>query len=138
MGNVITALTSNGMIAPSSWADPNNGNDYLLTVQSENKIKDLNDVLAIPLRGVNHASPTQLDHHLQNHARKLADGNRPLQCTGGLAWTCKLRPAKEDISKVYTAVKKIVADAKFQENVTITLRGSVQGRDSSSKVSASD
>src|SRR5262249_30293434 len=28
MQNVITALTSNGMIAPSFWADPKSGNDY--------------------------------------------------------------------------------------------------------------
>ena len=31
--NVITALTSNGMIAPSYWVDPKSGNNYLLTVQ---------------------------------------------------------------------------------------------------------
>ena len=33
VGNVITALTSNAMIAPSFWIDPKNGNDYMLTVQ---------------------------------------------------------------------------------------------------------
>ena len=31
--NVITALTSNQMIAPSYWVDPKSGNDYMLTVQ---------------------------------------------------------------------------------------------------------
>ncbi len=31
--NVITALTSNGMIAPSYWIDPKTGNNYMLTVQ---------------------------------------------------------------------------------------------------------
>jgi HAE1 family hydrophobic/amphiphilic exporter-1 len=31
--NVISALTSNAMIAPSYWVDPKTGNDYLLTVQ---------------------------------------------------------------------------------------------------------
>ena len=31
--NVITALTSNGMIAPSYWIDPRSGNNYFLTVQ---------------------------------------------------------------------------------------------------------
>src|SRR5262249_14850242 len=33
VGNVITALTSDGMIAPSYWVDPKSGNDYLLTIQ---------------------------------------------------------------------------------------------------------
>ena len=31
--NVITALTSNGMIAPGYWVDPLSGNNYMLTVQ---------------------------------------------------------------------------------------------------------
>ena len=31
--NVITALTSDQMIAPSYWIDPRTGNDYFLTVQ---------------------------------------------------------------------------------------------------------
>ena len=31
--NVITALTSNQMIAPSYWIDPKSGFDYMLTVQ---------------------------------------------------------------------------------------------------------
>ncbi len=31
--NVITALTSNGMIAPNYWVDPKSGNPYMLTVQ---------------------------------------------------------------------------------------------------------
>ena len=33
VGNVITALTSDEMIAPSYWVDPKTGNDYFLTVQ---------------------------------------------------------------------------------------------------------
>ena len=33
VGNVITALTSDMMIAPSYWVDPKSGNDYFLTVQ---------------------------------------------------------------------------------------------------------
>ena len=33
--NVITALNSNAMIAPSYWVDQRTGNDYLLTVQYE-------------------------------------------------------------------------------------------------------
>ncbi len=42
VGNVITALTSNAMIAPSYWVDPKTGNDYLLTVQyPEGQVKTL-------------------------------------------------------------------------------------------------
>src|SRR5262249_9741054 len=62
VGNVITALTSNGMIAPSYWIDPKTGNDYMLTVQyPERQVKSLNDLRAIPLRGPGGQEPTRLD-----------------------------------------------------------------------------
>src|SRR5207245_2495359 len=60
--NVITALTSNAMIAPSYWIDPKTGQDYMLTVQyPELQVKSLNDLRAIPLRGPNDSAPTRLD-----------------------------------------------------------------------------
>ncbi|HVM96098.1 MAG TPA: efflux RND transporter permease subunit, partial [Candidatus Acidoferrales bacterium] len=50
--NVITALTSNQIIAPSIWIDPQNGNDYFLTVQyPERDIHSLETLLNIPVRG---------------------------------------------------------------------------------------
>src|SRR6185312_13180342 len=62
VGNVITALTSNGMIAPSYWVDPKTGNDYLLTVQyPENIIHNFADLRAVPLRGTHSQHATQLD-----------------------------------------------------------------------------
>src|SRR5262249_58392439 len=49
--NVITALTSDAMIAPSYWVDPKTGNDYFLTVQyREGLVKDMTDLQAIPIR----------------------------------------------------------------------------------------
>jgi hypothetical protein len=49
--NVITALTSNGMIAPSYYVDPKNGNNYLLTVQFPMAdIKSMTDFAQIPIR----------------------------------------------------------------------------------------
>ena len=51
VNNVITALTSNQMIAPSYWVDPKTGNDYMLTVQyPDSQIKSLSDLEGIPLR----------------------------------------------------------------------------------------
>ena len=45
VNNVITALTSNQMIAPSYWVDPRTGNDYMLTVQyPDSQIKTLSDL----------------------------------------------------------------------------------------------
>ena len=62
MSNVITVLTSNGMIAPSFWTDPKSGNDYFLTVQyKENYVKNINGLLAVPLHGHNQTNATRLD-----------------------------------------------------------------------------
>ncbi|HTW62223.1 MAG TPA: efflux RND transporter permease subunit [Terracidiphilus sp.] len=53
--NVITAMTSDGMIAPSYWIDPATGNNYMVTVQYANRWIDnmsMEDFRNIPLRGV--------------------------------------------------------------------------------------
>ena len=60
--SLITALTSNGMIAPSYWIDPKTGNNYLLTVQyPENLVKNIANLGAMPLRAPNLKEPTRLD-----------------------------------------------------------------------------
>jgi multidrug efflux pump subunit AcrB len=53
--NVITAMTSDGMIAPSYWIDPKTGNNYMVTVQYANSVinhMSMEDFESIPLRGV--------------------------------------------------------------------------------------
>ena len=118
------------MIAPSFWADPKTANDYLLTVQyRESEIKDINDLLAIPLRGPGmtkptrldsvcrikrELSPTEIDHY---QLRKVID--------------VYVSPAKEDLCKVSAAIKKIVEETKMPENVRIAINGSVKGMESS-------
>ncbi|HEY1732373.1 MAG TPA: efflux RND transporter permease subunit, partial [Terriglobales bacterium] len=61
--NVITAMSSNGMIAPSYWIDPKTGNNYMLTVQySDHKIANMSmeDFRDIPLRSPGQSSYTPL------------------------------------------------------------------------------
>jgi multidrug efflux pump subunit AcrB len=63
--DVITALTSDGMIAPSYWIDPATGNNYMVTVQYANRWinnMSMQDFENIPLRGVQPAgySPTDV------------------------------------------------------------------------------
>ena len=53
--DVITAMTSDGMIAPSYWIDPKTGNNYMVTVQYANRWinnMSMEDFRNIPLRGV--------------------------------------------------------------------------------------
>jgi multidrug efflux pump subunit AcrB len=52
--DVITALTSSGMVAPSYWIDPHSGNNYMVTVQYANhwiNNMSMEDLQSIPLRG---------------------------------------------------------------------------------------
>ena len=62
LDSLITALTSDGMIAPSYWIDPKTGNNYLLTVQyPEGQVKSLADLGSMPLRAAHLKQPTRLD-----------------------------------------------------------------------------
>ena len=52
--DVITALTSSGMVAPSYWIDPHTGNNYMVTVQYANRWinhMSMEDLENIPLHG---------------------------------------------------------------------------------------
>ncbi|HZR02356.1 MAG TPA: efflux RND transporter permease subunit [Burkholderiales bacterium] len=125
VSNVITALTSNAMIAPSYWVDPNSGNDYLLTVQyPEDAVKTLNDLKAIPIRASNKPeparldavarvsrvqSPTEIDHY---QLRRVID--------------LYIAPAAEDISQLTRGIERVIAQSALPEGVHINIRGTVQ------------
>jgi multidrug efflux pump subunit AcrB len=123
VGDVITALTSDQMIAPSYWVDPKSGNDYFLTVQyPEGFVKNFADLSSIPIRGANsplptrlgtvstishRSSPTEVDHY---QLRREMD--------------VYVSPTHEDLGKVLKGVQKIVADLKLPSNVRVIVRGS--------------
>ena len=123
VGNVITALTSDQMIAPSFWVDPKSGNDYMLTVQyPEDFIKSFGDLSSVPLRAP-HAdaatrldtvskinriqSPTEVDHY---QLRRVID--------------VYVSPSHEDVGKVLSGVQSIIQNTKKPENVRVEIRGS--------------
>ena len=130
LDSLITALTSNGMIAPSYWIDPKSGNNYLLTVQYfENTVKNIADLVSMPLRAphlkhptrldsvvrLSHvAAPTEVDHY---QIRRVVD--------------VYVAPTGEDLSRVYAAVQRIVDQTQKPENLVIHVRGSVQDMRSS-------
>jgi HAE1 family hydrophobic/amphiphilic exporter-1 len=130
--NVITALTSNQMIAPSYWVDPKSGNDYLLTVQySESQVHSLNDLKQIPIRAsanerttqldsvadiTSIESPTEVDHY---QLRRVID--------------VYVAPKTEDLGKLAGSIEGIISQTKLPEGVRVSLRGSVQGMRSSFK-----
>jgi multidrug efflux pump subunit AcrB len=132
--NVITALTSNGVIAPSYWIDPRSGNNYMLTVQYSNQqigAMTMSSFRNIPLRAANSAAytplqsvadikpidtPTEVDHY---QLRRTID--------------VYVMPAKEDLSVVEKQVNNIVKNLRTGKNVIVSVHGAVVGMNESFK-----
>ena len=130
--NVITALTSNGMIAPSYWIDPKSGNNYMLTVQYfNNKIDSMtmSDFRNIPLRAPASSSytplesvatiapintPTEVDHY---QIRRVVD--------------VFVMPKSEDLSGVYTEVQHMLKGLALPKNARVRVQGAVMGMNQS-------
>ena len=129
--NVITALSSNGMIAPSYWVDPKSGNNYLLTVQyPETAVKSLTDFQQIPLTTKNGSAgvipsatnlgavtalsqidtPTEVDHY---QLRRVID--------------IYVSPANQDLGGLAKRVEKVIRDTRLPANLNVVERGSVEG-----------
>jgi len=122
---IITALTSNQMIAPSYWVDPRNGNDYMLTVQyPEGVVKSLEDLKAIPVRAPGRRDTVRLD--------AVADIRRTLAPTVVNHYQLKriidiyVAPKGEALGGVLSRVNALLAGTPTPENMNITLRGAVQ------------
>jgi hydrophobic/amphiphilic exporter-1 (mainly G- bacteria), HAE1 family len=123
VGNVITALTSDQMIAPSFWVDPKSGNDYLLTIQyPEDFIKNLGDLAAIPLRGARSIRPTRLD--AVSHIRHMRAPTEVDHYQLRRVMDVYVSPAKEDLNQVLAGVQKILQETKMPDNVRVKVRGS--------------
>jgi multidrug efflux pump subunit AcrB len=123
--SLITALTSNGMIAPSYWIDPTTGNNYLLTVQyPEDLVRNLGDLGSMPLRAKHLKQATRLDSVVRiSHILAPTEVDHyKIQRTMDVY----VAPSGEDLSKVYAGVQKIVDHTPLPENMAITVRGTVQ------------
>src|SRR6516164_871175 len=126
--NVITALTSNGMIAPTYWIDPKSGNNYMLTVQYFNqKINSMTmtDFRNIPLRANNSAqytplqsvakiepmnTPTEVDHY---QIRRVTD--------------VYVMPKSEDLSAISAEVNQTLKGMTLPKNARVRVQGAVVG-----------
>ncbi len=126
VNNVITALTSNAMIAPSYWIDPKSGNDYMLTVQyPESQVKDMPDLRAIPLRGANSARPTRLD--MVSEISKMESPTEVDHYQLRRVTDIYVQTVGEDLGQVANSIDKLIAETKIPPGFQITLRGMVQG-----------
>jgi multidrug efflux pump subunit AcrB len=128
--NIITALTSNTMIAPSFWIDPKTGNDYMLTVQyPEDQVKNLGDLKAIPLRAAEGKDPTRLD--MLSNVRRIKSPTEVDHYQLRRTIDIYVRPLNEDLGKIADAIDGILARTQVPAGLSVTLRGMVQGMRSS-------
>jgi multidrug efflux pump subunit AcrB len=132
--NVITALTSNGVIEPSYWIDPKTGNNYMLTVQYFDKqIQNMSmeDFKQIPLRAdkisnytplqsvadiTSINTPTEVDHY---QLQRVID--------------IYVMPSTEALGVVNGEVNKILGHLKLPEDMRVNVLGSVVGMQESFK-----
>ena len=126
--NVITALTSDGMIAPTYWIDPKTGNNYMLTVQYFNEkinTMTMSDFRNIPLRAATSAeytplqsvakiepinTPTEVDHY---QIRRVID--------------VYVMPTTEDLSGVSKEVSQVLKGLTLPKNALVRVQGAVVG-----------
>ena len=128
--NLISALTSNGMIAPSYWVDPKSGNDYLMTVQyPENTVKSISDLKSIPLIGAGENNTTRLDMvtDLSKVTAPSEIDHYQLRRTIDVYVTTKA----EALGGVAHAVQQIIDQTQKPEGITVNMMGSVQAMNAS-------
>ncbi|MFP5226824.1 MAG: efflux RND transporter permease subunit [Acidobacteriota bacterium] len=149
--NVITALTSDGMIAPSYWIDPKSGNNYMVTVQYANRWinhMSMEDFQNIPLRGVRPVGFTPLDQALaysdNNPSQWIGDhriGYTPLSSVASVRLIntptevdhYQIRPVidiyvatkTEALQGVGAHVQKLLNDTHPPHNTLLHMRGAV-------------
>lgn len=132
--NVITALTSDSVIAPSYWVDPKTGNKYSVAVQyfhQQDEHMTMNDFMQIPLHAEGASgytplasvasvkpinTPTEVDHY---QLRREID--------------IYVSPRGKDLGKVGKEVTKVVASTQLPHDVTIRIRGAINGMNQSFK-----
>ncbi len=132
VGNVITALTSNQMIAPSYWVDPKSGQDYMLTVQyTEGQVKSLSDLRAISLRASGSQMPTRLD--TISSVKRFQAPTEVDHYQIRRVIDVYVRPLGEQLGGIADRIDQIIAKTEIPAGLNVTLRGMVQGMRASFK-----
>lgn len=125
--NMITALTSDVMIAPSYWVDPRSGNNYFVTVQYPDNngtlVNSIENLKAMPLRAPNLKLPTYLDQVATVTPIQTPTEVDHYQLERD--FDIYVTPVGEDLGKLNTAISKIIANTKLPPNIRIDLRGLV-------------
>jgi len=141
--NVITALTSDGMIAPTYWIDPKTGNNYMVTVQYANHVLNhmtMEDFENIPLRGVRPTGygPAEAGRGASDMAGNTG-GYTPLRSVAEIKQIntptevdhyqirrvidIYVATRTEALDKAGKEINQLIANTKRDKNTRITMRG---------------
>ena len=146
--NVVTAMTSDGMVAPSYWIDPKSGNNYMVTVQYANKFLNNMSMEAfenIPLRGVRPSGYGRMQQAHEESREVLrgdhAEGYTPLSSVADLKLIntptevdhyqirrvidIYVSTRTEALQAVGRDVSKLLANTRTDKNTVLNLRGAV-------------
>ncbi|MGO9438373.1 MAG: efflux RND transporter permease subunit [Terracidiphilus sp.] len=149
--NVITAMTSDGMVAPSYWIDPKSGNNYMVTVQYANKLLNnmsLQDLEDIPLRGAHATGASQsseADEAVGPSPQFMKgdhiDGYTPLSSVSDVKLIrtptevdhyqirrvidIYVSTRTEALQRVGANIRKLLANTRTERNTVLNLRGAV-------------
>jgi len=146
--NVITALASSGMVAPTYWIDPKSGNNYMVAVQYADRWVNnmsMEDLKNIPLRGAHPPSSplSQIASPVRSSLNPGQNGAAPVS----LGSVAELRlintptevdhyqirraidiyvsPRTEALQDVGAQIYKLLAHTAHEENTVINVRGAV-------------
>jgi multidrug efflux pump subunit AcrB len=147
--DVVTALTSDGMVAPSYWIDPKTGNNYMVTVQYANRWIDnmsLEDLKNIPLRGAHPPgySPTNIGEMASEMPASFlkadhATGFTPLSSVADIerfntptevdhyqirrVFDVYVSTKTEALQGVASRINKLIANTRHERNTTLHMHG---------------
>ena len=128
--SVITAMTSNGMVAPSYWIDPKTGNNYMLTVQyPETQVQTLNDFKQIPLRSADGKTTTPLET-----VASIRSINTPTEVDHyqlRRVFDIYVMPDAENLATIGADVNHIVAGMHPPHETVLKVRGTVNNMNES-------
>ena len=125
VSNLITAVTSDQMIAPSYWIDPRSGNQYFLSVQmAETQVASLDDLKTIPLRGTSDGSKTVLMDSVTSVTPVTAPTVVNHEQLGRVI-DVFIAPRSENLRALQGEISQIVAATHVPDATRIDVRGSV-------------
>jgi multidrug efflux pump subunit AcrB len=126
--NLITALTSNAMIAPSIWIEPKTGNDYFLTAQyPESEINSLETLKNVP---VNSSSPGHVreDAVLLRDVATIVSQRHPAEADHyniQRVVDVLVSPRTDDLGGTQSAVQRAIEHMALPADIKVSYRGSV-------------